>query len=103
MSTTGNPRFVVLCRVFFIEMEGKRRTVEFCTVKTLCRAPSLRTHGKELLSCVMGGARQNKGIHSAGGVNGVNVRLPCVGLENVRQRWKLCRAPPSKTHGKVKH
>jgi hypothetical protein len=56
----------------------------FCTVKALCCAPSSRTHEKELLPCVTGGAPQNKGTHGAGGRNDVGVRLP---------------APVSKTHG----
>jgi hypothetical protein len=35
-----------LCRAFFVGTHGKGHTVAFCTVKPLCRAPRLTTHGK---------------------------------------------------------
>jgi hypothetical protein len=59
--TTGNRGFAVrhertakaqnarqtLCRAFFVGAHDKGRTVAFYTVKRLCRAPRLTTHGKK--------------------------------------------------------
>jgi hypothetical protein len=51
-----------------VEAHGKGHTVAFCTVNSLCRAPSSITHGEQTLSCVTCGARQTKVTDGTAGV-----------------------------------
>jgi hypothetical protein len=74
-----------LCRAFFVGAHGKGRTVAFCTVKPLCRAPRLTTHGRQSLSCVFSQRTAKKNQLTAPAPNSVGHPLPCAG---------------SKTHGK---
>jgi hypothetical protein len=104
-STTGNRAFVV-----HLECTAKVRKH---TTKYLCCAPSSRTHGKDLLSCVHDGAWQQKATEAPLPWDGIRrpllcrtwnarqrvVPLPCTHL-NAQQRsclrlrfWSLCRAP----------
>jgi hypothetical protein len=92
-----------LCRAFFVEAHGKGHTVVFCTVNSLCRAPSSITHGEQTLPCVTCGARQTKVIDGTTGYgrrtggDDVQKTLPCGRNGTHGKEWHLCSAPHSFT------
>jgi hypothetical protein len=60
-----NARQSLYC-VYSIGAHDKERMVDFCTVKSHCRAPSLTTHGELSLSCVTGRrTAKKKAVHGA--------------------------------------
>jgi hypothetical protein len=38
-----------LCRVFFSKTHGKGHTADYCTIKGVCHAPFIVTHGEPLV------------------------------------------------------
>jgi hypothetical protein len=42
-------RMESLCRVFFSKTHGKGHTADYCTIKGVCHAPFIVTHGEPLV------------------------------------------------------